>query len=147
MDIGTAKPSAAQSADSHHLLDIVVWISISRLIFVEGGKGACGHHSPGKKIIVCGGTGLYIRAFTKGLMDSPAGDAAPVPSLWIRRTEGAPLYRRLSEVDPVSASASICDQPALSARVFQMTGRPFPNWVESTISERYAMTIANRPLH
>lgn len=132
MDIGTAKPSAAQRQRiSHHLLDIVdPDQTFSAADFCrEAEKVLVDIASRGKKIIVCGGTGLYIRALTKGLMDSPAGDAALRAELIdLANREGTePLYRRLSEVDPVSAARIHPNDQVRIVRaleVYQMTGRP-----------------------
>jgi tRNA dimethylallyltransferase len=77
MDIGTAKPSSEERARiPHHLIDIVRPDQpFSAADFAEAADEAIRDiGSRGKRAIVVGGTGLYIRSLLKGLVDSP-GDA------------------------------------------------------------------------
>ena len=77
MDIGTAKPTAAErAAVPHHLLD-VVWpdepfdaASFARL----AAAAIDGILMRGAIPVLVGGTGLYIRALTEGLAEIPAAD-------------------------------------------------------------------------
>ncbi len=76
LDIGTAKPSPEQlGAVRHHLIDVVA----PDQPFSAADYAACADRairdilSRGKRVIVAGGTGLYIRALLKGLVDSPSG--------------------------------------------------------------------------
>ncbi len=76
LDIGTAKPSAEQQAEiCHHLIDTVdPDQSFSAAGFSTAADAAIRNISNrGKRIIVAGGTGLYIRALVNGLVDSPGG--------------------------------------------------------------------------
>jgi len=132
MNIGTAKPSADQRRRvPHHLLDIVdPDQTFSAADFCREAEMIISDIARrGKNIIVCGGTGLYIRALTKGLMDSPAGDAdlrSELQDLAIREGSGV-LYRRLAEVDPVSAKRIHPNDQFRIIRaleVYQLTGRP-----------------------
>jgi len=69
MDIGTAKPSAAELAQArHHLIDVAnpdeTW---SLAVFQEAAREAINDiHSHGKLPLLVGGTGQYIRAVTQG---------------------------------------------------------------------------------
>jgi tRNA dimethylallyltransferase len=77
MDIGTAKPTPEQrSAIPHHLIDVVPPDHpFSAADFAEAADRAIAEiTSRGKRVIVAGGTGLYIRALLKGLVESPGGD-------------------------------------------------------------------------
>lgn len=108
MDIGTAKPSGEEmEAVPHHMISIIEpdtrfsvgdYVSRARPVIT-------GLHKRGKIPIVAGGTGLYVRALVDGLCEAPKTD-------WVLRkrllSEEAGhgqgyLYRRLCEVDPVSA--------------------------------------------
>lgn len=132
MDIGTAKPSADQLRRvPHHLLDILdpdqtfSAADFSR----EAEKVIMDISRRGKNSIVCGGTGLYIRALTKGLMDSPAGNEAFRDEMKdLANREGSEtLCRRLAEVDPVSAEhihPNDLFRIIRALEVFQITGRP-----------------------
>ncbi len=76
MDIGTAKPSPdQQNGIPHHLLNIVEPDRpFSAADFADAADAAiCDIHTRGKRTVVVGGTGLYIRSLLKGLVDSPAG--------------------------------------------------------------------------
>jgi tRNA dimethylallyltransferase len=132
MDIGTAKPSADQLRRvPHHLLDIVdPDQTFSAADFCREAEKVIGDITRrGKNIFVCGGTGLYIRALTKGLMDSPPGDAALRTELkdLAAREGNAALHRHLREVDPLSAERIHPNDQFRIIRaleVYQMTGRP-----------------------
>ncbi len=76
LDIGTAKPSPRQQLEiRHHLIDIVEPDQpFSAADFADAADAAIRDIlSRGKRIIVVGGTGLYIRALIHGLVDSPSG--------------------------------------------------------------------------
>jgi tRNA dimethylallyltransferase len=86
MDIGTAKPdAAARTKVCHHGIDLVdpseffnVW-SYRRYAVSILEKNA----SAGRKTIVVGGTGLYVKSLTDGLMSIPAKDPA-IRQYWVR---------------------------------------------------------------
>ncbi|MHC1698370.1 MAG: tRNA (adenosine(37)-N6)-dimethylallyltransferase MiaA [Geobacteraceae bacterium] len=132
MDIGTAKPSAEQLCRvPHHLLGIVnPDQAFSAADFCrEAEKVILDIVRRGKGVLVCGGTGLYIRALTKGLMDSPPVDAALRHELkeLASREGGGELHRRLAKIDPLSAARiHPNDQFRLirALEVYQLTGRP-----------------------
>jgi len=128
MDIGTAKPSADLLARApHHLLDIVSpYQNFSASDFREAAAAAIADiDRRGKKPVVVGGTGLYIRALLEGLVDSPTGD----PELRKRFAElpGEELLGRLAAVDPETAARLHPNDRVRIIRaleVFSQTGRP-----------------------
>ena len=76
MDIGTAKPTPEQRRDiPHHLIDVADPDQpFSAADFAAAADYAIKDVTErGKRVIVVGGTGLYIRALLKGLVDSPSG--------------------------------------------------------------------------
>ena len=76
MDIGTAKPTPEQRRDiPHHLIDVADPDQpFSAADFAAAADYAIKDITErGKRVIVVGGTGLYIRALLKGLVDSPSG--------------------------------------------------------------------------
>lgn len=76
MDIGTAKPTHEERGEiSHHLIDIVNPDQLfSAANFADAADAAIMDITGrGKRVIVVGGTGLYIRAMLKGLVESPSG--------------------------------------------------------------------------
>jgi tRNA dimethylallyltransferase len=109
MDVGTAKPTAAERAEiPHHLLDLAEPgedFSVAR--FQAAAREAlAGIEARGHRALLVGGTGLYLQAVVDGLR---------VPGAWPDlRTEleeeartpagvGA-LYDRLSAADPLAAA-------------------------------------------
>ncbi len=132
MDIGTAKPSPEQLRRvPHHLLDIVEPDQpFSAADFCrEAEKVIADITRRGKRVFVCGGTGLYIRALTRGLMTSPPGDDTLRLELkdLANREGNAALHRRLATLDPVSAVRIHPNDQFRVIRaleVYRMTGRP-----------------------
>jgi tRNA dimethylallyltransferase len=108
MDIGTAKPTAAElSKIPHHLVDVIdPDDEFTAARFVEQGRALTLEIAQrGRLPFVVGGTGLYISALTEGLIEAPGGDDALRQELWQleqQQGEGA-LFRLLQERDPVMA--------------------------------------------
>ena len=78
LDIGTAKPPAADRARvPHHLIDICdLTESFDAAQFARlAHRAVAGIQSRGHVPILCGGTGLYFKAFLEGLGEAPAADA------------------------------------------------------------------------
>src|SRR5262245_55371787 len=74
LDIGTAKPSSEERARvSHHLIDVVdVTQPFDAAQFVERARQSVGEIvARGRVPILCGGTGLYFKAFLEGLGEAP----------------------------------------------------------------------------
>lgn len=132
MDIGAAKPSPDQLRRvRHHLLDLVEPDHpFSVADFRREAETAIADISTrGKRVIVCGGTGLYIKALTRGLMDAPGGDEALRSELkGLAEREGVgELHRRLALVDPVAAIRLHPNDRVRIVRaleVHHLTGRP-----------------------
>ena len=77
LDIGTAKPTAEQRKEiHHHLIDVVnPDEEFNAALYAETARAVIeGLHAQKKPVFVTGGTGLYIRALTKGIIDTPAAD-------------------------------------------------------------------------
>ena len=109
MDIGTAKPTAAeQQRIRHHLID-VVWPDE---IFNAERFTALAHQAVNticaqdKKPFLVGGTGLYIRALTEGLLRAPGADPELRQQLHARAEEEgrAALHAELARQDPDTAA-------------------------------------------
>jgi tRNA dimethylallyltransferase len=108
MDIGTAKPSLKErSGVVHHLIDIVdPSESYSTGRFVEAVALTIEDlHKRDKLPFIVGGTGLYIKAVTRGLFCGPSADAALREQLreMELREKGA-LFTYLSRIDPEAAA-------------------------------------------
>jgi len=132
LNIGTAKPSAEELARvPHHLLDIVSPDqSFTASDFRREAAAAIADiDRRGKKAIVVGGTGLYIRALLEGLVDSPTGD--PELRLQFADVAGEELLQRLFLVDHETASRLHPNDRVRIIRaleVFSQTGRPISSF-------------------
>src|SRR5512142_3123580 len=108
MDIGTAKPTPEQRRlVYHHMIDIVAPDQpYSVGDYLRDARAAIdGILSSGGIPIVVGGTGLYIRALTRGLFHGPPANLDLRERLLQREAEGQPgiLYSDLVKVDPEAA--------------------------------------------
>ena len=109
MDIGTAKPSAAELAQvPHHLIDIIDPAeSYSAARFVGDAQRLAGEiRARGHLPLLVGGTMLYFKALFEGLDAMPAADRAVRAALdeQCEREGLYALYRELQRVDPVTAA-------------------------------------------
>lgn len=109
LDIGTAKPTPMQRAEiPHHLIDVAAPdASFSAADFAVTADTAIKDiASRGKRAIVVGGTGLYIRALLKGLVDSPGGTSEIRAALQqeAARIGNAAMLEKLRLVDPELAA-------------------------------------------
>jgi len=108
LDAGTAKPTAEERARvPHHLLDVAdPEEQLDAARFVQLADAAIGDIARrGRRAIVAGGTGLWIRALLRGLLDAPG--ASPALRAMLREEFeklGVPaLHERLRAVDPAAA--------------------------------------------
>jgi tRNA dimethylallyltransferase len=129
LDIGTAKPTSAERRRvPHHLIDAVELnetFDAARFV-AQAGEAVRTIQSRGKTPILCGGTGLYFKAWLEGLGEAPPSDAA-----LRRELEAAPLpdlLRELEQRDPVTFARIDRQNPRRVVRaveVIRLTGRPF----------------------
>jgi len=126
MDIGTAKPSAAElAAVPHHLIDIRDPLDVYSVAeFVRDASRLLGEiRARGRLPLLVGGTMLYFKALFEGLDEMPAAD--PGLRAGIERqaaSMGWPaLHAQLAEVDPVTAAR-------LSPHDSQRIGRALEVW-------------------
>ncbi|WP_298289533.1 tRNA (adenosine(37)-N6)-dimethylallyltransferase MiaA [Thiomonas sp.] len=146
MDIGTAKPDAAQRAlCPHHLLDILdpaqaysaaqFAADARALITAIGQRGA--------RPIIVGGTMLYLRALQSGLAALPQADAAMRAQLDAdaARLGWPALHARLAAVDPATAAR-------LAPNDAQRIQRALEVWLLSgtTLSAHLAASTSAAPL-
>jgi tRNA dimethylallyltransferase len=108
MDIGTAKPTAAERAEvAHHLLDIVdPDQDFHASLYSQLAREAINNLAvEGRVAIVVGGTGLYLKALLHGLF--PAGHSKQSIRQRLHREGekdgGVELYKRLKQIDPSTA--------------------------------------------
>lgn len=107
MDIGTAKPTFVERAMvKHHMIDIVdPWESYSTGRYITAVASIIeGLHKTEKIPIVVGGTGLYIKAMTRGIFSGPSADwTLREKLLSIEKEEKGFLFNYLKELDPEAA--------------------------------------------
>ncbi|MEY4176481.1 MAG: transferase [Planctomycetota bacterium] len=109
MDIGTAKPTAAERAEvRHHLLDLASpdqEFSISQYL-AAAHAALVDVRGRGRQVLFVGGTPLYLKALLRGLSEGPAADWDFRESIEreIRETGIEALHERLRQVDPLAAA-------------------------------------------
>ncbi|MDP8254113.1 MAG: tRNA (adenosine(37)-N6)-dimethylallyltransferase MiaA [Candidatus Alcyoniella australis] len=130
MDRGTAKPTAQQRAQVRfHLVDVVdPQQGFSANQFAQLAREAIEQiGSQGMLPLVCGGTGLYIKALFSGLFQGPEADPDLRAELMAQEAaQRGSLHQRLAQVDPQSAERiSVADSVRLvrALEVYQKTGR------------------------
>ena len=132
MDIGTAKPAAADRARvAHHLLDIrEPGDPYSAAEFVRDATRAIGEiRGRGRLPLGVGGTMLYARALRGGLSELPSADAGVRSRIDAQaREKGWPaLHAKLREVDPATAARlppNDSQRIQRALEVFELTGKP-----------------------
>ena len=149
MDIGTAKPTAAELASvPHHLIDIRDPLhAYSAAEFVRDAQGLMGQiRARGKLPLLVGGTMLYFKALTDGLDDMPKADAgvrADIAASALQRGWPA-LHAELAQVDPVTAERlkpNDSQRISRALEIFKLTGLPMSSFHQQRATEN----IADRP--
>ncbi len=132
MDIGTAKPTAAERARvTHHFIDILN----PDQEYSAGEFGIRGREeierifSRGHVPLVVGGSGLYVRSLTDGLFDGPPADFEVRTTIEEQFARGGveELLGELRRVDPVFAARVDRTKPRRMIRaleVYHVTGVP-----------------------
>jgi tRNA dimethylallyltransferase len=128
MDVGTAKPSAAErQAVPHHLIDVAsITEQFEAARFVRLASQAAADVVARSGIpVFCGGTGLYFNALLYGLGQSPPADAAlrklleqtPIEALLeeLKKTD-ADTYERIDRKNPRRVIRAV--------EVIRLTGKP-----------------------
>ena len=107
LDIGTSKPTREERERvPHHLIDIVDPDGeFSAALFSRQAGGIIGDLHGRRTVIVAGGTGLYIRALTGGIIEGPGPDEGLRKSFRERleSEDRETLYARLEARDPEAA--------------------------------------------
>ncbi|RPI37799.1 MAG: tRNA (adenosine(37)-N6)-dimethylallyltransferase MiaA [Nitrospiraceae bacterium] len=107
MDIGTAKPSKKELAEvKHHMIDIIEPTeSYSAGQYIEAVTTIIEElHKKGLIPVVVGGTGLYIRAMTRGIFGGPSADLRLRDELLsMEQASPGSLYSSLVRLDAEAA--------------------------------------------
>ncbi|HRP29251.1 MAG TPA: tRNA (adenosine(37)-N6)-dimethylallyltransferase MiaA [Burkholderiaceae bacterium] len=145
LDIGTAKPDAADRARvPHHLIDIIdPSQSYSAARFVADANRLIGEIAKrGHLPLLVGGTMLYFKALFEGLDAMPAADRAVRAALAAQAARDGDhgLYEELQRVDPITAARlPPGDRQRIqrALEVWRVSGRP--------LSEYHSTKPARRP--
>ncbi|MDQ7742768.1 tRNA (adenosine(37)-N6)-dimethylallyltransferase MiaA [Hydrogenophaga pseudoflava] len=132
MDIGTAKPTAAErAAVPHHLIDITDPLNAySAAEFVHDAQRLIGEiRTRGRTPLLVGGTMLYFKALMQGLDDMPRADADVRARIEAAAAaHGWPaMHAELARVDPATAARLAPNDAQRIQRaleVFEVSGRP-----------------------
>lgn len=136
MDIGTAKPGAAERAElPHHLIDILDPAqAYSAAQFVHDARALVAQiHSRGALPLLVGGTLLYFKALAEGLDEMPAADPALRQALEEEAAERGwqAMHAELARVDPTTAarlSPNDAQRIQRALEVWRATGRPLSSF-------------------
>ena len=132
MDLGTAKPTAAErQAVTHHLVDVIEpHEEYSLAQYVEAAHRAVAEiASRGCEVLFVGGTPLYLKGLLRGIFDGPPADW-PLRSRLAEEARRNPpgfLHERLAACDPAAAARLHPNDTRRMIRaleVFEKTGRP-----------------------
>jgi tRNA dimethylallyltransferase len=129
LDIGTAKPSLAEHARvPHHLIDICdLTESFDAAQFAQLAHRAVAEILSRSRVpILCGGTGLYFKAFLEGLDEMPSADAKL--RFELEATPLEELLKVLCERDPVTyrkIDKKNQRRVVRAVEVIRLTGKPF----------------------
>ena len=132
MDIGTAKPTAADRAEvPHHLLDLVdPWEPFDLHEFQQSVRTALAEiERRGRQAILVGGTGLYLRSVVDDL-DLP-GRYPDIAAELEADPDTDALHRRLTGLDALAASRMEPTNRRRVVRALEVTlgsGRPFSSF-------------------
>lgn len=136
LDIGTAKPTEEErNRIPHHFVDILDPAEE----YNAGRYGVEARHKiaelfrSGKKPILVGGSGLYVRAVIDGFFEGPGKDPHIRAHLELRLMKEGPeaLLAELRRVDPLAADRMELKKPRRIIRaleVYAITGRPLSTY-------------------
>jgi tRNA dimethylallyltransferase len=140
IDIGTAKPTAAeQAAVPHHLIDVVEPDEAFSLAEFQAAanEAIAGIQRRGKLPFLVGGTGLYVKAVTEGL-NIPAVPPNPALRAALEREARERghewLVAAVAEVDPTVAARERANPRRLirALEVYRLSGRPLSDQQQAT---------------
>jgi tRNA dimethylallyltransferase len=143
LNVATAKvPMEERRGVPHHLIDVVEpTVNFTAVAWAEEAKRViAGVEAGGKRAILVGGTGFYLRALTTRFFDSPEIDESLRPRLQrIMEKRGAEhLHRMLVRVDPkLAAKFAPRDWSRVirALEVYFSSGRPLSEWQKRSPEE------------
>ncbi len=153
MNIGTAKPAPEEMAGiPHHMIDVAdpdESFSVAR--YQEMAEACIADiHSRGKRALLVGGTGLYLRALRQpmamGDVSADESIRAELESLAAREGGKQRLHDMLAEVDPDTAARLHLNDVRRAVRaleVYRLTGIPFSKQPQPENDSRFRYRVAS----
>jgi tRNA dimethylallyltransferase len=153
MDIGTAKPTAAERARvPHHLIDVLEpWESLTVAWWLEHARAACRDIAArGKRPLFVGGTPFYLKALLHGLFPGPPADEELRRKLEAEAASNGvtALHARLAEVDVKTAArlhANDVRRVVRALEVYLLTGKPISEWQKSWDTPAFTDDLGTAP--
>jgi len=153
MDIGTAKPTAADRARvPHHLIDILdPWESLTVASWLKRAEAACSEIvARRKRPLFVGGTPFYLKALLHGLFAGPPADEDLRRSLEAEAASNgvAVLHARLAGIDPKTAARlhpNDVRRVVRALEVHALTGTPISHWQRSWDTPAFTDDPASAP--
>lgn len=147
MNIGTAKPTAAELASvPHHLIDIRdPSRAYSAAEFVQDANALIAEITArGGLALLVGGTMLYFKALMEGLDDMPKADAALRTEIALEAAaKGWPaMHAELALVDPVTAlrlKPNDSQRISRALEVFRLTSLPISHFQQKNATKNIAV--------
>jgi len=154
LDIGTAKPGAAErAAVPHHLIDIRAPDEpYSAAAFVADANRLIAEIRARRRVpLLVGGTMLYFKALIEGLDPMPAAEPALRAAIESEAaSQGWPaLHAELARVDPATAARLAPNDAQRIQRaleVWRATGRPLSSWHTGKRPRELAPLVCLEPL-
>ncbi len=150
LDIGSAKPTREeQRRVRFHLIDVADPGEVfTAAKFRELARQAIAEiQARGKRVLIVGGTGLYVRVLLHGFSLAPPPADPDVRARWKAEVErvGAPaLHEQLKQIDPIAAERIHPNDAVRITRafeVYEMTGVPISHWQQHAETELPALKI------
>jgi len=155
LDIGTAKPSAAERAQvPYHLLDrLDLGVRVTAGGFLEWAIDAITDiHSRGRPVVVAGGSTMYVDGIVHGMPEVPPVSRAVEAELLAAAATpdgAADLFRELEAADPEAAATL---DPTKTHRLVRWVGvlretgrRPSEHWSERQGAVPSRLVVLDRP--
>ncbi len=155
MDIGTAKPSAAElAAAPHHLINIRDPLNAYSAAEFVADATRLMHEitARGKLPLLVGGTMLYFKALRDGLDDMPKADVATRAQIEQEAAaQGWPaLHAELAVIDPITAARLAPNDSQRISRaleVYRLTGQPLASFHTTKNEATGAYSVMARGLN
>lgn len=149
LDIGTGKVTREELGTvRHHLLDVVApdaHFDVAEYIRLADEAIEAVRHR-GNRVILCGGTGLYLRGLISGLCAAPPTEAGIKAEILerIARGELGAVYEELQAADPIAAeriNPNDAQRIERALGVFLTSGKALSTWQEEHrfADERYSV--------